>query len=73
MLEMSALKLFTVAYLRYQLSLLPRYTLPPTQHHIFFFRNLPPSLICQLHDEQSEYSWYLDSLSDQLSIALSQV
>ena len=26
MLEMSALKLFTVAYLRYQLSLLPRYT-----------------------------------------------
>ena len=25
------------------------------------------------YDEQSEYSWYLDSLTDQLSIALSQV
>ena len=72
MLEMSALKLFTVANLRYQHSSLPRYTLPPTQHH-FFFRNLSPLLFCQLHDEQSEYSWYLDSLTDQLSIALSQV
>ena len=72
MLEMSALKLFTVANLRYQLSSLPCYTLPPTQHHSFF-RNLPPSLFCQLHDVQSEYSWYLDSLTDQLSIALSQV
>ena len=72
MLEMSALKLFTVAYLRYQLSLLLRYTLPPTRHHCFF-RNLPPSLFCQLRDEQSEYSLYLDILTDQLSIALSQV
>ena len=25
------------------------------------------------YDEQSEYSWYLDSLTDQISIALSQV
>ena len=25
------------------------------------------------YDEQSDYSWYLDSLTDQLSIALSQV
>ena len=32
---MSALKLFTVANLRYQHSSLPRYTLPPTQHHFF--------------------------------------
>ena len=47
MLEMSALKLFTVANLRYQLSSLPCYTLPPTQHHCFF-RNLSSLLFCQL-------------------------
>ena len=38
MLETSALKLFTVANLHYQLSCC---TLSPTQHHSFF-RNLPP-------------------------------
>ena len=73
MLEMSALKLFTVANLRYQLSSLPCYTLPPTQHHSFF-RNL--SIITYYfvnYDEQSEHSWYLDSLTDQISIALSEV
>ena len=47
-LETSALKLFTVVNLRYQLvdnTKLPGHTLPLTQHHSYF-RNLPPLLIC---------------------------
>ena len=44
----SALKLFTVVNLRYQLvdnTKLPCHTLPQTQHHSYF-RNFPPLLIC---------------------------
>ena len=46
-LKTSALKLFTVVNLRYQLvdnTELPCYTLPLTQHHSYF-RNFPPLLI----------------------------
>ena len=66
MLDMSALKLFTVANLRY----LPANYLFILSHSIletyplYYFVN---------YDEQSEYSRYLDSLTDQISIALSQV
>ena len=35
-LETSVFKLFAAANLRYQLTKLPCYTLPPTQHHSFF-------------------------------------
>ena len=47
-LKTSALKLFTVVNLRYQLvdnTKLPCHTLPLTQHDSYF-RNLPPLLIC---------------------------
>ena len=47
-LKTSALKLFTVVSLRFQLvdnTKLPCYTFPPTQHDSYF-RHFPPLLIC---------------------------
>ena len=71
MLEISALN--TLRLLIYVINSVNDPVILSQQRSTTVFLETYPLYYFVNYDEQSEYSWYLDNLTDQLSIALSQV